>query len=330
MSGFYIGNVYIKNSIILSPMAGVTDPTFMKICEDMGVSYVVSELISAEAIVRNNNKTLDMLKGIDKIHVPVAVQLFGANADVLAEAARIVMREYSPDIIDINMGCPVPKVAIHANAGSALLKNPELVREIVTKVVKAVDVPVTIKIRSGWDKSSINAVAIAKIAEKAGAKAIAIHARSRADGYSGKADWSIIKEVVASVNIPVIGNGDVTSPMDAKRMLDETKCSGVMIGRALLGNPWLIRDCLDYLDKGIINELVSNDEKIDMMEYHLNELVKVKGEKLAILEIRNSFLGYLKGMPLNKEIKNELCKCSTKKEMNNVLEEYRRILKQGN
>lgn len=330
MSGFYIGNVYIKNSIILSPMAGVTDPTFMKICENMGVSYVVSELISAEAIVRNNNKTLDMLKGIDKIHVPVAVQLFGANADVLAEAARIVMREYSPDIIDINMGCPVPKVAIHANAGSALLKNPELVREIVTKVVKAVDVPVTIKIRSGWDKSSINAVAIAKIAEKAGAKAIAIHARSRADGYSGKADWSIIKEVVASVSIPVIGNGDVTSPMDAKRMLDETKCSGVMIGRALLGNPWLIRDCLDYLDKGIINELVSNDEKIDMMEYHLNELVKVKGEKLAILEIRNSFLGYLKGMPLNKEIKNELCKCSTKKEMNNVLEEYRRILKQGN
>ena len=226
------------------------------------------------------------------------------------------------------MGCPVPKIAIKSGGGSALLKNQELIREIVTKVVAAVDTPVTVKIRSGWDSEHINAVEVAKIIEESGAKALSIHARTRAQGYSGKADWNIIKEVVKNVSIPVIGNGDVQTCYDAKKMLDDTKCSAVMIGRALMGNPWLIKECVDYLDNGALPKKVGFNEKIDMMEYHLNKLIENTSESQAVLEIRGHLLNYLKGLPENKEIKNNICKCKSSEEIIKILEEYRDFLKE--
>lgn len=323
-----IGNIEIKNGIVLAPMAGISNPTFIKIAQDLGVGLAFTELISSEAIIRNNAKTLEMLKGLDEITIPVGVQLFGSNPDTLAASAKIITELYPNVFIDINMGCPVPKIAIKSGGGSALLKNPELIREIVTKVVAAVDTPVTVKIRSGWDSEHINAVEVAKIIEESGAKALSIHARTRAQGYSGKADWNIIKEVVKNVSIPVIGNGDVQTCYDAKKMLDDTKCSAVMIGRALMGNPWLIKECVDYLDKGALPKKVGFNEKIDMMEYHLNKLIENTNESQAVLEIRGHLLNYLKGLPENKEIKNNICKCKSSEEIIKILEEYRDFLKE--
>lgn len=323
-----IGNIEIKNRVVLAPMAGISNPTFIKIAEEMGAGLAFTELISSEAIIRNNAKTLEMLKGIDEITIPVGVQLFGSNSDSMAEAAKIITELYPNVFIDINMGCPVPKIAIKSGGGSALLKNPELIREIVTKVVRAVDTPVTVKIRSGWDSEHINAVEVAKIIEESGAKALSIHARTRAQGYSGKADWNIIKEVVKNVSIPVIGNGDVQSCYDAKKMLDDTKCSAVMIGRALMGNPWLIKECVDYLDNGTLPKKIDFNEKIDMMEYHLNKLIENTSESQAVLEIRGHLLNYLKGLPENKEIKNNICKCKSSEEIIKILEEYRDFLKE--
>ncbi len=322
-----IGNIEIKNQVVLAPMAGVSNPTYMKICEDMGVGYAITELISAEAIVRNNKKTLDMLKGIENLKVPVAIQIFGSDPEVMAKAAKIINELYPKAIIDINMGCPVPKVALKNEAGSALLKNPDRIEKIVFAVVQAVNVPVTVKIRSGWDATSINAVSVAKVIEEAGAKAIAIHARTKSQGYSGKADWKIIKKVVDAVKIPVIGNGDILTCFDAKRMLDETGCIAVMIGRAVMGNPWLIKETVNYLEKGLLPETVSYDERIDMMEYHLQELIKDKCEKQAVLEMRGHILNYLKGLPENKEIKRFVCECKTSQDIFQVLEDYRSKLK---
>lgn len=323
-----IGNIEIKNRVVLAPMAGISNPTFISIAQELGVGLAFTELISSEAIIRNNAKTLKMLKGIDEITIPVGVQLFGSNPDTMAEAAKIITELYPNVFIDINMGCPVPKIAIKSGGGSALLKNPELIREIVTEVALAVDVPVTVKIRSGWDSEHINAVEVAKIIEESGAKALSIHARTRAQGYSGKADWNIIKEVVKNVSIPVIGNGDVQTCYDAKRMLDDTKCSAVMIGRALMGNPWLIKECVDYLDNGTLPKKIDFNEKIDMMEYHLNKLIENTNESQAVLEIRGHLLNYLKGLPENKEIKNNICKCKSSEEIIKILEEYRDFLKE--
>lgn len=323
-----IGNIEIKNRVVLAPMAGISNPTFISIAQELGVGLAFTELINSEAIIRNNAKTLEMLKGLDEITIPVGVQLFGSNPDTMAEAAKIITELYPNVFIDINMGCPVPKIAIKSGGGSALLKNPELIREIVTKVALAVDVPVTVKIRSGWDSEHINAVEVAKIIEESGAKALSIHARTRAQGYSGKADWNIIKEVVKNVSIPVIGNGDVQSCYDAKKMLDDTKCSAVMIGRALMGNPWLIKECVDYLDKGALPKKVGFNEKIDMMKYHLNKLIENTSESQAVLEIRGHLLNYLKGLPENKEIKNNICKCKSSEEIIKILEEYRKFLKE--
>lgn len=323
-----IGNIEIKNRVVLAPMAGISNPTFISIAQELGVGLAFTELISSEAIIRNNAKTLEMLKGIDEITIPVGVQLFGSNPDTMAEAAKIITELYPNVFIDINMGCPVPKIAIKSGGGSALLKNPELIREIVTKVVAAVDTPVTVKIRSGWDSEHINAVEVAKIIEESGAKALSIHARTRAQGYSGKADWNIIKEVVKNVSIPVIGNGDVQTCYDAKKMLDDTKCSAVMIGRALMGNPWLIKECVDYLDNGTLPKKIDFNEKIDMMEYHLNKLIENTSESQAVLEIRRHLLNYLKGLPENKEIKNNICKCKSSEEIIKILEEYRDFLKE--
>ena len=321
-----IKNVEINGKIVVAPMAGISNMTFRRICKSMGASLVVAEMVSDKAITYGNEKTFELLRMNDDER-PISQQIFGSDVKSFVEAAKIVEEKMKPDIIDINMGCPVPKVAVKNQAGSALLKNPEKVGEIIKAVVGAVNVPVTVKIRSGWDQSSINAVEIAKIAEANGASAITVHARTRAQGYAGKADWNIIKEVVNAVNIPVVGNGDVISCYDAKKMLDETGCSAVMIGRGLLGNPWLIKECVEYLESGKLPEVIDYNEKIDMMEYHLNKLCEDKTEKQAVLEIRNHLLNYLKGLPENKEVKNQVCRCKSRLEIIKVLENYRNELK---
>lgn len=321
-----IKNVEINGKIVVAPMAGISNMTFRRICKSMGASLVVAEMVSDKAITYGNEKTFELLRMNDDER-PISQQIFGSDVKSFVEAAKIVEEKMKPDIIDINMGCPVPKVAVKNQAGSALLKNPEKIGEIIKAVVGAVNVPVTVKIRSGWDQSSINAVEIAKIAEANGASAITVHARTRAQGYAGKADWNIIKEVVNAVDIPVIGNGDVVSCYDAKKMLDETGCSAVMIGRGLLGNPWLIKECVEYLESGKLPEVIDYNEKIDMMEYHLNKLCEDKTEKQAVLEIRNHLLNYLKGLPENKEVKNLVCRCKSRLEIVKVLENYRNELK---
>ena len=322
---FKIGNVEIKNQVVLAPMAGISNTSFRKIIKEMGAGLIYAEMVSDKALVYANQKTFDFLK-MEEEERPIAQQIFGSDVTSFVKAAQIVEETMHPDIIDINMGCPVPKVALKNQAGSALLKNPDKIKEIVEAVVQAVSCPVTVKIRSGWDEDSINAVQVAKICEQAGAQAIAIHARTRSQGYSGKADWQIIKQVKESVKIPVIGNGDVKSCFDAKKMLDETGCDAVMIGRGVLGNPWLIKECITYLEQGLILPKVSNFEKIKMMKKHYQLLLNDKNEKIANLEIRSHILYYLKGMPHSKEMKNKICNTHTKEEILDVLKTYERDL----
>ena len=318
---FFIGGVEISGPIIVAPMAGISNKTFRMICKEYGASLVVGEMVSDKAILFGNEKTIKLLEMDEKERL-ISQQIFGSDLNSFVTAAKKVYEIMHPDIIDINMGCPVPKVAIKNQAGSALLKNPAKIYEIVSNVVNAVPVPVTVKIRAGWDEKSINCVEVAQICEKAGASAITLHARTRAQGYSGQADWNLIKEVVNAVSIPVIGNGDVLSCYDAKRMLDETGCQGVMIGRGLLGNPWLVKDCVNYLKDGSLPQEVTFKERIIMMKRHLNDLVFEKGEGSAVLEIRTHFLYYLKGMPGNASIKNKICKAKTQKEIEMILDNY--------
>lgn len=299
-----IGNVKIKNQVVLAPMAGICNSAFRQICKDMGCGLIYAEMVSDKAIAYNNQKTIDMLYMTDKER-PIAQQIFGSDVTSFVEAAKYIESTMHPDIIDINMGCPVPKVALRAQAGAALLKDLNKIYEIVYSVVQAVNVPVTVKIRSGWDKNHINAVEVAKTAEKAGASAICVHPRTRSQGYSGTAEWNIIKQVKENVSIPVIGNGDIKTPGDAKRMLDETNCDAVMIGRGVLGNPWLIKNTINYLEgKDLIN--VSINDRVDMCLKHLDLLCSFKSKKLASLEIRNHIAWYFKGIKGANILKNKI------------------------
>ncbi len=318
---FQIGDIKLKNKIVLAPMAGVSNSAYRTIIKDMGCGLIYAEMVSDKAIYYGNKKTIDLLYMTD-YERPIAQQIFGSDKESFVVAAKYIYDTMKPDIIDINMGCPVPKVALRAQAGSALLKDPDKVEEIVTAVVNAVPIPVTVKIRSGWDHNHINAVEIAKRVERAGAKAIAIHARTRAQGYSGISDWNIIKQVKEAVKIPVIGNGDIKSAKDAKRMLDETGCDAVMIGRGVLGNPWLIRECITYLETG--EELLppTEEEKLSMLKHHFELLLQTKNEKLAVLEIRTHAAWYLKGLPNTLELKNGIFKVKTKEEFYALIKEY--------
>ena len=318
-----IGNVEIKNQVVLAPMAGISNTAYRQIIKEMGAGLIFAEMVSDKALVYGSEKTFDLLKMSD-MERPIAQQIFGSDVDSFVKAAKLVEDKMHPDIIDINMGCPVPKVAIKSQAGSALLKNPDKIKEIVSAVVKAVSVPVTVKIRSGWDANSVNAVEVAKVIEEAGASAITVHGRTRAQGYSGNADWNIIKQVKEMVNIPVIGNGDVTSAEKAKEMLDFTGCDAVMIGRGVLGNPWLINDCVSYLESesGIIPPKPSAREKIEMLKRHYQLLVDSTSEKQAILEIRTHALWYIKGMPKSAYIKNEICKTKNSEDLFKILNDY--------
>ncbi len=319
MSSFNIGNVLIKNQVILAPMAGITSTTYRRICKNMGAGLVVAEMVSDKALIYESKKTYELLKMYEDER-PISQQIFGGDPDTMGHAAKIIEDYMHPDIIDINMGCPVPKVAVKNNAGSNLLKTPERVKEIVESVVKSVSVPVTVKIRIGWDENNINAVEIAKICESAGASAIFVHGRTRKQGYTGNANWNVIKDVVNAVKIPVIGNGDIKSCYDAQKMLEETGCAAVMIGRGVLGNPWLIKECVEYLEDGTIPKPVSIKEKIEMMKYNAEELIKDKNETVGVLEMRTQLMYYLKGMPNTKNIKLAIVSAKTKDELIKIID----------
>ena len=316
-----IGNVEISNQVVLAPMAGICNSAYRQICKEMGCGLIYAEMVSDKAITYNNQKTIDMLYMTD-MERPISQQIFGSDKESFVAAAKYIEKNMHPDIIDINMGCPVPKVAVKAQAGSALLKDPVKIYDIVSSVVASVSVPVTVKIRSGWDSKYINAVEVAKIVEKAGASAICVHPRTRSQGYSGKADWNIIKEVKQSVSIPVIGNGDIKCPEDAKKMIDETNCDAVMIGRGVLGNPWLIRNIVSYLDGGEIT-LPSINDRIDMCLKHLELLKSLKSEKVACLEIRNHISWYFKGICGANELKNKVYQTSNIHDIILLLNEFK-------
>lgn len=316
-----IGNIELKGQVILAPMAGVCNSAFRKICKEMGCSLVCAEMVSDKGMIYNSKKTEDMLY-FEEVERPISQQIFGSDKETFTKAAKKVYEIMHPDIIDINMGCPVPKVAIRSQAGSALLKNPQLIKEIVSSVVESVPVPVTVKIRSGWDFNSINAVEVAKICESAGAKAITVHPRTRSQLYSGKADLDIIKQVKEAVNIPVIGNGDIKDIETAKHMLEYTKCDAIMIGRGVLGNPWLIKEIDTYLKTGRTIEKPTYEDKIKMCYKHLDYLLKIKPERIAILEMRSHIAWYIKNIPYHKEIQNLCFKAKTKEEITEILDNY--------
>ena len=316
-----IGNVSIDNRVVLAPMAGVCNSAFRKIIKEMGAGLLYAEMVSDKALVYDNKKSHDMLYMTEEER-PITQQIFGSDKESFVCAAKIVEREMKPDIIDINMGCPVPKVAKRAQAGAALLKDPDKVYDIVKSVVNAVNVPITVKIRSGWDSESINASIIAKKIEEAGASAICVHPRTRAQGYSGNANWNIIKEVKESVSIPVIGNGDILSAEDAKKMLDETGCDAVMIGRGTLGNPYLIKQVVSYIEDGILLEEQSSIDKMKLCLKHFDYLLKIKDEKTAVLEMRTHAAWYLKGLPSSAIVKQKLYTLKTKDEFIKLINDY--------
>lgn len=297
----YIGNVEIKNRIALGPMAGVTDLPFRLLCKEQGCGMIYTEMVSAKAILYNNKNTIELLQSDEKER-PVALQLFGSEPDIMAEIAERVS-EGPYDFIDVNMGCPVPKI-VNNGEGSALMKNPVLAAEIVEAMVKKSRKPITVKIRKGFDDSSINAVEVAKRLEQAGASLVAVHGRTREQFYSGEADWDIIRCVKEAVKIPVTGNGDIRSPEDAKRMLDETGCDMIMIGRAARGNPWIFRQVDEYLRTGVRLDRPSIDEVKSMILRHCKMLVEYKGEYTGIREMRKHVAWYIFGYPHAAALRN--------------------------
>jgi tRNA-dihydrouridine synthase B len=314
-----IGNVDLKNNIFLAPMAGVTDMPFRILCKEQGCGLVYTEMVSSRGMNYEDAKS-EKLTHIDDVEKPAAVQLFGSNPEILANAAKM-LNDTDAAIIDINMGCPAPKIVKNGD-GSALMKTPKLVGEIIKAVTKASTKPVTVKIRKGWDENSINAVEIACIAEESGAAAIAVHGRTRDQFYSGKADWGIIKEIKRALTIPVIGNGDVFTPEDAARLFEETKCDALMVGRGAQGNPWIFSQILKYLESGERQREISYEEKLNTIIRHMNMLIDLKGERTGILEMRSHIAWYVKGIRNSTRIKEKIFKLSDRQEIIDCLQNY--------
>ena len=314
-----IGNVQLDNEVFLSPMAGVTDLPFRTICKEKGCGMLYTEMINAKALCYDDENTKKMLR-MDKDEHPVAVQIFGSDPEFMGKAA-IIMNQYPNEILDINMGCPAPKV-IKNGDGSALMRNPKLAAEVLTAVVKNSEKPVTLKIRKGWDDDSVNAVEIAKIAEECGISALAIHGRTREQFYSGKADWDIIAEIKQAINIPVIGNGDVFEVEDAVNMLEKTKCDAIMIGRGAQGNPWIFNRINHYMKTGEILPEPTLEEKITTAIRHMNLAVDEQGDYVAVREMRKHIGWYLKGLKNSAKYRDQINKITDYKEVIAMLEEY--------
>lgn len=311
-----IGNVKLKNNVLLAPMAGVTDKAFRLITKPFGPALMFAEMVSGKGLFYNNKRTSDLLL-TDIAEKPVATQLFGHEPDVMAKIAYKAL-DFGAELIDINMGCPAPKI-VNNGDGSALSKNPKLAGEIIRAVCGAVNVPVTVKIRKGWDDSMINATEMAKIAEQNGASAITIHGRTREQFYSGKADLDIIADVKRAVSVPVIGNGDITDGPSAKKMLDYTACDGIMIGRASQGNPWIFKQINHYLKTGTQLPPPSMNERAEKMKEHLNLLVLFKGEYRGIQEARKHMSWYIKGFSGGAKLRDEINKAQTLADMLSII-----------
>ena len=311
-----IGNTILENNVILAPMAGVTDLPFRLLCREQGAGCVVTEMVSAKAILYNNRNTKELMQ-IHPQERPAAIQLFGSDPDIMAQiAARIEDGPY--DFIDVNMGCPVPKV-VNNGEGSALMKNPKQAEKVLSAMVKAVKKPVTVKFRKGFNDTSVNAVEFAKMAEGSGVAAVAVHGRTREQYYSGKADWDIIRQVKEAVKIPVIGNGDIFTPQDAGRMMEETGCDGIMVARGAKGNPWIFRRINHYLDTGEILPGPSIEEIQAMILRHGHMLAAYKGEQTAMREMRGHVAWYTKGMPHSAALRNEINQVETLKGLAGLL-----------
>lgn len=309
MEPLKIGNVTIKSKAVLAPMAGLTDRAYRELCIKFGAGYCVSEMVSSKALSFNSKKSEDLMELSPK-ELPCGIQIFGDDPQCMAQAAQYAMRN-KPNIIDINMGCPAPKIS-SCGSGSALMKNPQLCGRIVEAVVAASDIPVTVKLRKGWDDDSVNVIEVAKICEQAGASALTVHGRTRQQYYKPPVDYDIIKEVKSSVNIPVIANGDIDSAQKAKQVLDKTGCDFVMIGRASLGNPWIFSQINAYLQSPNTPLYTpSLKEKLNIMVEHIEKMVKYKGEHMAMLQSRKIVAGYFKGIKNAAALRNEAGKIST-------------------
>lgn len=317
---FKIGDVEIENRVVLAPMAGVSNSAFRVIAKRFGAGLVCAEMVSDKGILYGNDKTLAMLKVEEEEH-PLSLQIFGGDQETLVEAAKYVDQYTDADIIDINMGCPAPKINL-CDAGAVWLLDPAKIERLVSAVVKAVKKPVTVKMRTGWDEEHLYAVENAKAVEQGGGQAVTVHGRTREQKYEGKANWDIIRKVKESVSIPVIGNGDVFSPEDAKRMIDETGVDAVMIGRGALGNPWMLYRTAHFLETGILLPEPSPSEKIEVALQHLDRLVALKGERIGVSEMRKHAAWYIKGLKNSAQVKEKINQATTVEEMREILGNY--------
>lgn len=316
-----IGNIQLTSNVILAPMAGVTDITYRTICKEMGVGLVYTEMVSAKGLYYKDAKTRILMK-INENNRPVSLQIFGSNPDIMAYVVENYINERNDiDIIDVNMGCPTPKIVKNGD-GSALMREPTLAGEIINKIKKVSNKPITVKIRAGWDSNSINAPEFAKILEFNGADMVAVHGRTREQFYTGKADYDIIKRVKDAVSIPVVGNGDVYIPEDAVRMLKATGCEGVMVARGILGNPWLITNIVKILNNDHNFYEPALQDRVEMIKRHALMLAKERDERIAALEMRKFAAWYMKGMKNSSEARNKINKVTNATELCNLLDEY--------
>ncbi len=315
-----IGNVTMNNNVVLAPMAGVCNPAFRLIAKEFGCGLVCAEMVSDKAILHGNQRTLEMLF-VDEREKPLSLQIFGGDKESLVEAVKFVDQNTNADIIDINMGCPVPKVT-KCDAGARWLLDPKKIYEMVSYAADAAKKPVTVKMRIGWDDEHIYAVENAQAVERAGGAAVSVHGRTREQLYTGKANWDILRDVKQAVNIPVIGNGDVFTPEDAKRLLEHTNCDGVMIGRGALGNPWMLYRTVHFLTTGDLLPDPSPKEKIRIAMLHMDRLAELRGERVAVREMRKHLAWYLKGLPDSAAAKNSVMELQSRAEVVTVLEEY--------